>query len=134
MGLAGLSDFSFLDSGLSEYSVNSVSALDPPVDLQAVATLPSYEGLTEEEKEAVLPCDVAQGPSLYSEISYLVSDAQGERKISYYGNKLPRVTSSVVNPVAIIQGNIYASKVFTPTVAHRLRQWGMSRLILSEIL
>ncbi|MFH1284344.1 MAG: hypothetical protein ABIH78_02025 [Candidatus Peregrinibacteria bacterium] len=103
-------DFSFVDNGESTLDLISTYGLGTEVDVQAVATLPEYD----EESEA-LPCSMAQGPTLYSVVNYVADGDGASRLVSYYSNKLPRVTSSIVNPVAVIHGNIYAPEAFSPT-------------------
>lgn len=92
-----------------EYMVEKVTG---DTHLQAIPTLPtnSTEGL----------CDSMSGPTVYTEISYLV----GGKTVSYYGDKLPRITSSAANPAATVHGSIYAPKAFSPTISHKTQATG----------
>ncbi|MFH1218635.1 MAG: hypothetical protein V1679_02240 [Candidatus Peregrinibacteria bacterium] len=98
------------------------SKFNQEINLSGVSGIPAYDGLSddEKEKEGTVPCPNMEGPSFYSEISYMI----GGKVVSYYGNKLPRVASSVVNPSAVIHGNIYAPKAFSPTVSHKTQPTG----------
>ncbi len=81
------------------------------VNLQAVANLPEndVEGL-----EAA--CEVAAAPAIFSEVSYTYDNVS----VSYYSNKLPRVAGSMImNPAAVIKGNIYAPQAFRPNAGQQ---------------
>lgn len=86
----------------------------------AVAVLPEYDP---EDPDAGLPCDVVQGPTLYTVVKYEVS-AESKEPIYYYSNKVPRILSAAYNPAAIIHGNVYAPKAFSPTASHKTQETG----------
>ncbi|MFH1533649.1 MAG: hypothetical protein ABID64_01850 [Nitrospirota bacterium] len=86
----------------------------------AVAALPEYDP---EDPGAGLPCDVVQGPTLYTVVKYEVPGLSHE-PIYYYSNKVPRILSAAYNPAAIIHGNVYAPKAFSPTASHETQETG----------
>ena len=56
-------------------------------------------------------CSFAGGAGIHSEIHY----KKDNRDVYYYGNKLPRSATTLVNPVAVIHGSIRAPKAFSPS-------------------
>ncbi len=55
--------------------------------------------------EADLSCKIASGATIYSKISYTV----GDKNVSYYDNKLPRIGGGVIaNPAVVVHGKILA--------------------------
>lgn len=91
------------------------------VELSALAALKSYDEITDEEvKAAVKPCTQAQGPSLYSVAQYTVD----QKEVTYFSNHLPRTVTSITNPVAVVRGNLYAAKAFSPSAAVETQETG----------
>jgi len=77
-----------------------------PVDLPAVATVPSGEK----------PCSLVTGPGLISRIAYELKFNEKVYKIAYYGNKIPRLGGSVLsNPAAVVHGNVNIQTSFNPS-------------------
>ncbi|MBT4917360.1 hypothetical protein HN709_05130 [Candidatus Peregrinibacteria bacterium] len=66
-------------------------------------------------------CSYAGNAGIHSVIHY---EVDGDRDVYYYGNKLPRTASSLVNPVAVIHGNIYAPKAFSPSAEQKTQATG----------
>lgn len=92
-------------------------------DLQAVAELQGYDDLSDEDKAKsgiTKPCSKVVGPTLYSVVSYTV----GSNTVKYYSNKLPRLVSTIANPVAIIHGNLYGTKAFSPSASTDTQETG----------
>ncbi|MBD3360270.1 hypothetical protein GF366_00540 [Candidatus Peregrinibacteria bacterium] len=112
-------DFLFLHNEQDSFQVKDEN-LGSEMDVQAVAALPDYDPENEEQ----YPCSIAQGPTLYSEIQYYVEGDGGMGTVAYYGNKLPRITSMVVNPVAVVHGNIYAAEAFSPAAESQVQATG----------
>ncbi len=111
---------SFVQGGNS-YTWQNVGNALYSFDLQAVATLPDYDSLSDADKAAIAkPCMQAMGPSLYSIVKYTVDG----KNVSYYSNKLPRIISAVSNPVAVIYGNLYAAKAFSPSASVETQETG----------
>ncbi len=70
--------------------------------VSAVASLPGGEGK---------PCSIAQGPAIYSTISY---ELEGNT-VRYLNNKLPRLASDIIaNPAAIVYGTVYSQSAYSP--------------------
>lgn len=95
----------------------SIVELGGEILLSAVAELPEYD------PEAGLPCDVMQGPTLYTVVKYEVP-AETKETVYYYSNKLPRLMTAAYNPAAVIHGNVYAPKAFSPTASHAIQETG----------
>jgi len=97
------------DVGTSQYNF----------DLQAVASLPDYDSLI--DKAAISkPCMQAQGPSLYSQVAYNV----GGNSVTYFSNHIPRTVTSITNPAAVVHGNLYAAKAFSPSASVETQETG----------
>ena len=93
-----------------------------------------------EEKDTCAACSFAGNAGIHSIVHYQVGGAEGRavfdpgrselisdenvRDVYYYSNKLPRISSSIANPVAVIHGNIYAPKVFSPSAAQKTQATG----------
>lgn len=97
----------------------SLSDLSSEQVYNVVATLQNYDP---EDPEAGLPCDVVQGPTLYTVVHYV--DKTYGKDVYYYSNKIPRILSAAYNPSAVIHGNVYAAKAFSPTAAHETQETG----------
>ncbi|NIA02203.1 MAG: hypothetical protein GWP15_02365 [Nitrospirae bacterium] len=120
---AGHGDWSFTSIVPNPYASAVKFALGDLANEQvynAVATLIGYDP---EDPNAGLPCDVIQGPTLYTVVKYLVPD-ESKDPIYYYSNKIPRILSAAYNPAAIIHGNVYAPKAFSPTASHETQETG----------
>ncbi|MFA6305131.1 MAG: hypothetical protein WC651_00150 [Candidatus Gracilibacteria bacterium] len=92
-------------------------------DLQAVAKLLGYDDLSDEEKAKAgieKPCDQVLGPSLYTVVKYFVDGLP----VTFFSNHLPRVASALSNPVAVVHGNLYAAKAFSPSAAAETQETG----------
>lgn len=119
---AGHGDWSFASVTPDPYANAVKFALGDLASEQvynAVAALPAYDP---EDPEAGLPCDVIQGPTLYTVVKYEAS--LYSKTVYYYGNKVPRILSAAYNPAAIIHGNVYAPKAFSPTASHEIQETG----------
>ena len=115
----------------SIYDVKVVGEEDGDADAFDVCT---------EAKDTCTACSFAGNAGLHSVVHYQVMGAQGQtstpsghsevfsdnelRDVYYYSNKLPRISSSITNPVAVIHGNIYAPKVFSPSAAQKTQATG----------
>lgn len=87
------------------------------VDVQAIAEIPDYNS----DDPSQLPCAVAKGANLYTKVAYKVSG----KTIQYYDDKLPRVAGgAVLNPVAIVHGNIFAQASGTVRKDERVQTSG----------
>ncbi len=107
--------------GKDSYLWQKVGASLYDFDLQAIATLPEYDKMSDKEKEAITkPCMQAIGPSLYSVVSYSVAG----NTFNYYSNHLPRTITSITNPVAVVRGNLYAAKAFSPSASVETQETG----------
>lgn len=85
----------------------TLSTLANGLDVSAVASLPPKE-----EGEQVNICNVAEGPALYSVVTYSTNG----KTVKYFSNKLPRVSEGQIsNTAAVIHGNVYAQKSFSPS-------------------
>jgi hypothetical protein len=102
-----------------------------PATLRASATLPEfgdecveeadeYEDCIAERNKYNAACSFAGNAGIHSVVSYAVEG----KGVSYYSNKLPRLASSVTNPVAVVHGNIYAPKAFSPSAAQKTQATG----------
>jgi len=108
-------------NGGNSYSWSNVGTSTYNFDLQAVASLPDYDSLSDKDKAAISkPCMQAQGPSLYSVVSYTING----NPVTYYSNKLPRTVTSITNPVAVVHGNLYAAKAFSPSASVETQETG----------
>lgn len=88
--------------------IGTFSALkDTLKDIPVIATLPVVLG---EDPEAVLPCNYAKAPTLYSKVRYKITDTSP--LVLYYHNDLPRISGSgVFNPEITVHGNIVGQKI-----------------------
>lgn len=118
-----LKDFSGVEqpNTQSELSVNSISAISSEQNLQSWAILPPPEVKEGEEAPAESPCKNVAGPTLYSKVSY---KADGGKPFAYFSDKLPRLNSQIANPVAVVKGNILASKAFSPDAEKSIQETG----------
>ena len=112
-------DFSFIDGGGTSFSVVLEGQDIDPFDIQAKASLPDFDEANE------LACEVARGPSLYSVISYKATADGHSERVSYYGNKLPRMTSSIINPAVVVLGNVSAQQVVEVSERSKVRTTGI---------
>ncbi|MBI4975580.1 hypothetical protein HZC20_02785 [Candidatus Peregrinibacteria bacterium] len=97
--------------GKNKHTITSVNSNE---NLYAVATLPN--GTAE-------PCNVMSGPTIYSIVHYAYNSSN-PKDVYYYSNHLPRFTSAVSNPAAIIHGSINSPKALSPTANISTNQTG----------
>ena len=103
-----------------ETSIKSISDIATPKDLQSWAILPPPPEVEGEAAPAESPCKTVAGPALYTKVSYNA----GGKSFAYFSDKLPRVTSQIANPVAVVHGNILASKAFSPDAEKSIQETG----------
>jgi len=113
--------FAFMKDGMAGDAVQYPIASDSfKGAVQAMPSLPAFNP----ESDNQLPCNVMQGPSLYSIVQYKPLNNNLNKTVKYYGNKLPRIASSIDNPEAVVHGNIYAPKAFSPTASQKTQATG----------
>ncbi|PJC39264.1 hypothetical protein CO044_00645, partial [Candidatus Peregrinibacteria bacterium CG_4_9_14_0_2_um_filter_38_9] len=113
-------EIKFVDNQNNVYTWGDVGTSPYDFELSAAATLPDYDVLSDEDKAAAKPCTQAVGPTLYSIVKYVVEG----KAVSYYSNKLPRIVSAIANPVAVVHGNLYAAKAFSPSADVEVQETG----------
>lgn len=101
---------------LEQQDTQNVLSVDSIDDISSSKNLQSLAKLVNEES----PCTNVSGPTLYSKVFYKA----GGKPFAYFSDKLPRVTSQISNPVAVVHGNIIASKAFSPNAEKSVQETG----------
>lgn len=126
-------DFKFYEDkevtqAVKNYKLNELKELKTLHGIAKLMTLEEWKALDgneEKDENEYKPCDLAQGPTLYSEVSYGIFNPVAESRggagrgetsyqVKYYHNLLPRIDASKIsNPTIFVSGNVYTSSAFS---------------------